>query len=192
MRAPAGTCRPPCGRPHGRGDDLPRFERQAEASKLLGDDALETGGVVGGVFHLHSRTLRRPDGIGGVFHRVLAPVDDAVQIEQRQPVRLRYGTVGGFEHGVHARHSSCASAAGSAASKASASSVCASSASAGSASSASSAASPVSSAFWSAGSVKDSAPSSVSLAVSSSSSASRAVKGRLVFGIGVLAGFGIG
>ncbi len=102
------------GSHHGRGDDLPWFDVKVEALKLVGHHGLQSGGIVGGVFHRHAEAFGLADALQHV------PPDSCRGRPRRQDQaapagRLRSADVGcGFQsHCFAAPHSLSESAADS-------------------------------------------------------------------------------
>ena len=99
-----GTSHHACG-DNRRGDDLPWFDFQIEPFQLIRHHGLQSGRIVGGVFHRHARGLGLANILGGMFHRVLAAVNHTIKIKQRQLVCLAERMIRGLQHVGHAPHS---------------------------------------------------------------------------------------
>lgn len=80
------------------------FDFQIEPFQLICHHGLQSGRIVGGVFHRHARRFGLANVLGGMFHRVLAAVNHTVKIKQRQLVCLAERLIRGLQHVGHAPH----------------------------------------------------------------------------------------
>lgn len=81
------------------------FDFQIEPFQLVRYHGLQSGRIVGGVFHRHAQGFGLANILGGMFHRVLTTVNHTIKIEQRQLVCLTERLIRGLQHVGHAPHS---------------------------------------------------------------------------------------